>query len=79
MTDKDIALEEYDKCMATSDCCEECGIDKDLVYEHNHSTGEFRGVLCRQCNTILGLAGDSEDLLRRLADYLKERGTYESK
>jgi hypothetical protein len=43
-------------------------------YDHNHATGEFRGWLCSRCNISLGCAGDNPEILRRLADYLDERG-----
>lgn len=56
--------------------CEVCGSSDRLVIDHNHTTGEIRGVLCSNCNTTLGHSGDDPDTLRRLADYLDERGTY---
>lgn len=56
--------------------CEVCGNGGDMVIDHNHTTGEIRGVICRGCNTALGMAQDSSDVLRKLADYLDERGSY---
>jgi hypothetical protein len=38
--------------------------------DHDHSTGQVRGVLCRDCNTALGLFQDSSKLLRQAAMYL---------
>lgn len=43
-------------------------------YDHQHGTDRFRGWLCNKCNQALGLAGDNPALLRRMADYLVERG-----
>ena len=37
-----------------TDNCEICGTFTKLVYDHNHSTGEFRGWLCMTCYTRLG-------------------------
>jgi hypothetical protein len=41
-----------------------------LVVDHNHDTGQVRGLLCDQCNTILGMVGDDPVALARMADYL---------
>ncbi len=39
--------------------CNCCGrIDK-LHLDHDHSTGAFRGYLCKNCNLGIGLIGDS--------------------
>lgn len=47
---------------------------KKVVWDHNHSTGEFRGWLCAPCNSILGLAKDKPEILAWLADYLRQNG-----
>lgn len=44
--------------------------------DHNHETGEFRGILCLKCNSMLGMAKDSSDLLEKASAYLKDRGSY---
>lgn len=45
---------------------------KSLAVDHNHKTGEVRGVLCAYCNhRIVGRHTDA-GLLRRMADYLDE-------
>ncbi len=74
-----VSLEEYDDKMSTSVICEVCGRDNDLCYDHNHSTGEFRGVLCRACNRSIGQLQDSPSILIKAANYLIERGTYEER
>lgn len=45
-----------------------CGICKEernerLCVDHDHETGEVRGLLCRQCNKALGGFRDSQELL----------------
>ena len=50
--------------------CAICGKDGRLVVDHNHSTGEVRGLLCSQCNTALGMFKDNPDLLAIALDYL---------
>jgi hypothetical protein len=42
-----------------------------LDEDHNHRTGQIRGLLCRSCNTALGKLGDSPARLRRAAYYLE--------
>lgn len=44
--------------------------------DHNHNTGEFRGILCTKCNSLLGMAKDSVEVLRRAVTYLIEYGSY---
>ncbi len=41
-----------------------------LAVDHDHKSGEIRGLLCRYCNhRVVGRHTDA-DLLRRMADYL---------
>ena len=47
-----------------------------LDVDHNHETGEVRGLLCNTCNRGIGFSGDNPDVLERQAAYLRERGTY---
>jgi hypothetical protein len=54
----DISVEQYEKMFADQrGCCAVCGIkikDHTLDVDHNHNTGEIRGLLCRECNIALG-------------------------
>jgi len=47
---------------------------KRLSVDHNHKTGEVRGLLCSKCNSILGLAGDEPGRLKKCIDYLEQKG-----
>ncbi len=71
-----ITLEEYNKCMSKSKVCEICGTDKRLCYDHNHNTGEFRGVLCHWCNSALGDFKDNKKILLNAIKFLEDRGSY---
>jgi len=40
--------------------------------DHCHTTGEVRGLLCRSCNSLLGHAKDSPNILKKAIRYLTE-------
>jgi hypothetical protein len=61
---------EYEAAMATSTCCQICETTEHLVYDHDHSTMQFRGVLCRQCNAGLGSLGDTIGGVQKALKYL---------
>ncbi len=39
--------------------------------DHIHGTAIVRGLLCNQCNQMLGLAKDNPELLRAAANYVE--------
>jgi hypothetical protein len=55
--------------------CEACGIlfastRMGACLDHCHLTNHFRGWLCHNCNSALGLAGDTPEAMKRLLDYV---------
>lgn len=65
--------EQQEECCAI--CKKHIALD-DSAIDHNHATGEFRGVLCKQCNRALGMFGDSISTLRNAVEYLEDYGSY---
>lgn len=49
--------------------------DYSLVVDHDHRTGEIRGLLCHNCNRALGLLQDDPGVLNQAQIYLKESAT----
>jgi hypothetical protein len=59
--------------------CEICGIScrpdqEALCIDHDHSTGKIRGILCRNCNHLLGHAKDNIKILENSIEYLRRAG-----
>ena len=55
--------------------CAICGVyidDKKMVIDHDHITGEVRGILCGSCNSMIGFAYDNPDTLQNAISYLGE-------
>lgn len=46
-------------------------LPNNFVIDHDHKTGKVRGLLCRRCNTSLGLFRDDPNILKRAINYLK--------
>jgi hypothetical protein len=73
-----LSLEDYKKMKEEQqDLCKICkqpNRDKDisrLSVDHDHKTGKVRGLLCRRCNTALGLLDDRIDLFKEAILYLE--------
>lgn len=44
---------------------------KKLAIDHSHETGLVRGLLCQNCNILVGCSKDSPILLAKIINYLK--------
>jgi hypothetical protein len=71
-----IGLEEYETMFAAQcGLCKICKTDEkrgigDLQVDHCHTTGEIRGLLCSNCNLMLGLVYDDTETLLSAIEYL---------
>lgn len=71
-----ISAAEYEQRLAAcGNRCEICGGEpggrwKKLFVDHDHTTGEVRGMLCINCNLAIGYLGDDPERARSVAAYL---------
>lgn len=47
-------------------------VGKVFALDHDHETGQFRGLLCTACNLGLGCFKDSKSMLLKAIDYLAQ-------
>ena len=76
-----ITLAEYDILLTEQEgACAICGTMDPRAsrfhIDHNHETGEIRGLLCGPCNQGIGLLQDSPTILRKATEYLETNGYY---
>lgn len=70
-----LGIAEYDELLATQNGgCAICGDKPDPVLhvDHCHDTGRVRGLLCKRCNPMIGLAREDPKILHSAADYLNK-------
>jgi Recombination endonuclease VII len=71
-----ITIEQYDEMLAgQGGGCAICGReprpDISLHLDHDHDSGQLRGILCFRCNNALGDFDDDVSLLRAAVRYLE--------
>ena len=77
-----VTKQQYDEMYLKQDgCCASCGFELSgrSAIDHNHASGEFRGILCLNCNIAFGQMWEDPDLIRKLLAYAegcKNRGDY---
>ena len=77
-TNYGITLEDYNIMLFQQDgCCAICEthhteLKRKLAVDHNHITGEVRGLLCVNCNLAIGNLKDDITLLKKAIKYLKK-------
>lgn len=69
-----LTMEEYDEMLESQEgTCAICGLpQKQFFVDHNHETGEVRGILCAQCNGGLGFFQDKVSILENAICYLRK-------
>ncbi len=71
-----ISRELFMDLMQSTPNCPGCGIKagetkRSFTVDHCHLTGRIRGMLCTECNLLVGVAADNPNRLRNLARYLE--------
>ena len=72
----------YEAQMAKqNNCCAICGTTENktvgkraawnFAVDHDHETGDVRGLLCNTCNRALGLFQDNKEILEKAIAYLE--------
>lgn len=67
-----LGAEEYQRMYDTQGgLCAICRVGWAALVDHDHVTGRVRGLLCRRCNTGMGMLGDGVDRLGAAITYLR--------
>lgn len=71
-----LSQEEYENLFVKqNNKCAICGREFDetlkAFVDHCHTTDKVRGLLCTNCNTLLGMARDSIEVLNNAIAYLQ--------
>ena len=69
-----ITMIEYNTMLEEqNDKCGICDIKMPVPHiDHDHATGQIRMLLCRNCNTMLGMANDNATILSNAIKYLEK-------
>lgn len=65
---KRMLVEQNNKCAI----CLASSKGKHLSVDHNHNSGQVRGLLCNNCNAGIGFLQDDHWVVSRAAEYLKK-------
>lgn len=74
-----ISLQKYEEMLIfQKGICPICGDapnGRRLVVDHNHTTGEIRGLLCYRCNCALGMMVENPNTAEKMLEYIISWGT----
>jgi hypothetical protein len=64
----------YEKQLGKCACCgkHQHELKRALDVDHDHTTGEIRGLLCSRCNTAIGYVEEKKEILEEIILYLKK-------
>ena len=69
-----MTMEEYNKLLEKQDYgCSICGNNngnRAMFVDHDHESGEVRGLLCTRCNCALGLFDDDIEIMKKAIEYI---------
>ena len=71
-----LTIEEYDVMFSAQNgvcaiCEDTCATGYRLAVDHNHTTGKIRALLCKNCNTAIGLLKENTDTMTKAIKYLE--------
>ena len=71
-----MTIEQYDKMLKNQNgvcaiCKDSCSTGNNLAIDHNHTTGKVRALLCKNCNTAIGLMKEDVERMLSAIEYIK--------
>lgn len=71
-----ITLAHYDEMLKAQQgvcaiCATSCDTGMNLAVDHCHNTKKVRGLLCKNCNTAIGLLKEDTDTMNKAINYIK--------
>jgi len=68
---EEMSAAQFDRCKICQRNAEEVyNAKKRLCVDHCHVTNKIRGLLCADCNRVLGLVRDDDTILQKAIEYL---------
>ena len=71
-----ITLDEYNTMLTQQNngcaiCQQACATGMNLAVDHDHTTGKVRALLCKNCNTAIGLLGEDTNRMAKAIEYIQ--------
>lgn len=78
-----MTIEQYDEMLEAQNgvcaiCQQSCTTGNNLAVDHNHETGKVRALLCKNCNTAIGLMKEDVDRMIKAIEYIKHHSEVEA-